>query len=350
MPLEHRGTFRPADVTLLLSDITGLLEPKPTEEREKLIQSGIHYAEMLPLEYRPSERYLAEYSRALENFAGETADAVARVSGKIYALKGGDVVLVSLARAGTPVGILIKRYLRRRYGADAPHYTISMVRGRGIDKTAMRYILDRHSIVDIQFIDGWTGKGTILRELSAALAEFTGRYDDRKLLAVLADPANITDMCGTHEDIPIASSFLNATVCGLMSRTVIRPDIGEDEFHGVAFFEELRADDKTYEFIERIESHMDLSAIDTSGCDEARRIAEEFGVADINFVKPGIGEATRVLLRRMPDMVLIAEDAEPRYIAHLIQLAEEKHVPVIRYPLRRYKACGIIKALTAPDL
>ena len=350
MPPENRGSFHPADVTLLLNDITGLLKPKPTEERERLIQGGVHYSEMLPLEYRPSERYLAEYARALESFARETADAVVGVSEKIYALKGGEVVLVSLARAGTPVGILIKRHMHRRYGVNAPHYTISMVRGRGIDKVAMRYILDRHHIADVQFIDGWTGKGAILRELSAALVEFTGGRNDRKLLAVLADPANITDMCGTHEDIPIASSFLNATVCGLMSRTVIRPGIGEDEFHGVAFFEELRADDKTYEFIERIESHMNSSAIDTSGSDEVRQIAEKFGVVDINFVKPGIGEATRVLLRRIPDMVLIAEDAEPRYIAHLIQLAVEKHVPVIRYPLRRYKACGIIKALTISDL
>ncbi|MDR3165357.1 MAG: cysteine protease StiP family protein [Synergistaceae bacterium] len=350
MPLENRGTFHPEDVTLLLNDITGLLEPKSTEEREKLIQSGVHYSEMLPLEYRPSERYLAEYSRALDSFAGETADAVVGAAEKIYARKGGEVVLVSLARAGTPIGILIKRYLRRRYGVNAPHYTISMVRGRGIDKAAMRYILDSRRIADVQFIDGWTGKGAILRELSAALVEFTGGHDDRKLLAVLADPANITDMCGTHEDIPIASSFLNATVCGLMSRTVVRLGIGEDEFHGVAFFEELRADDKTYEFIERIESRMGSYAVDTSGYNEARQIAEKFGVADINFVKPGIGEATRVLLRRMPDMILIAEDAEPRYISHIIQLAEEKHVPVIRYPLRQYKACGIIKALTISDL
>ena len=52
---------------------------------------------------------------------------------------------------------------------------------------------------------------------------------------------------------------------------------------------------------------------------------------------------------KIPDMVLIAEDAEPRYVAHLVQLAEEKRVPFVRYPLCRYKACGIIKALT-PDL
>lgn len=347
MPIENRGTFRAEDVTLLLTDITGKLDPKPAEERERLIQSGVHYSEMLPLEYKPSERYITEYYRALDGFANETAEAVKTVAEKIYIEKRRSVVLVSLARAGTPVGILIKRYLYHKYGINTPHYTISIVRGRGIDTAAMKYILERHSVNDIQFIDGWTGKGAILGELSTAVCAFMGEQNKRSLLAVLADPANITDICGTHEDIPIASSFLNSTVCGLMSRTVIRPGSSADEFHGVAFYDDLQTEDKTYEFIERIESCIDIS--DISGLDEVHKIAEQFEIADINFIKPGIGEATRVLLRRIPDMVLIAEDTESRYVSHLIQLAEEKHVPVIRYPLRRYKACGIIKALT-PDL
>lgn len=344
---ENGGTFLREDVTVLLNDITGTIEPKPAEEREKLIQSGVHYSEMLPLEYKPSERYLAEYYRALDGFAAETAQAVAAVSEKIYLTKGAGAVLVSLARAGTPAGILIKRYLRRAYGINVPHYTISIVRGRGIDKAAMRIILKEHPAYGIQFIDGWTGKGAILGELAEAAREFTGEQDKRSLLAVLADPANITDMCGTHEDIPIASSFLNSTVCGLMSRTVMRPGIGEYELHGVAYYNELLSEDRTYEFIERIEKR--FGSPEASGIDEVVEIALKFQIGDINFIKPGIGEATRVLLRRVPDMVLIAENAPPRHVAHIIQLAEEKRVPVVRYPLRRYAACGIIKALT-PDL
>ena len=346
MRLEHRGTFRPDDVTLLLRDITGLLEPKPAEERERLIQSGVHYSEMLPLEYNPSELYIAAYCHALENFAHETANAVMSVADKIYCAKREKTVLVSLARAGTPIGVLIKRYLQRKYNLYVPHYTISIVRGRGIDTVAIQYILQRHSVEDIQFVDGWTGKGAILEELSAAMRLYMGDHNKRMLLAVLADPANITDMCGTNEDIPIASSFLNATVCGLMSRTAIRPGMGVDELHGVVFYEDLLGEDRTYEFIERIEKCFHISEI--QGMDEVREIAEKFDVGDINFIKPGIGEATRVLLRRIPDMVLIAENAATRDVAHIVQLAEEKHVPVIRYPLRRYKACGIIKTLV-PD-
>lgn len=364
---EGKGSFLADDVMLLFNDITGMLEPKSSEERERLIQSGIHYSEMLPLEYKPSERYLTEYYRTLDSFAYETAGAVMTVAEKIYREKGDNVVLVSLARAGTPVGVLIKRYLRLAHGISAPHYTISIVRGRGIDKTAMRIILEKHPVTDIQFVDGWTGKGAILGELSSAIKEFICEQNDRKILAVIADPANITDMCGTHEDIPISSSFLNSTVCGLMSRTVIRSGISADELHGVAFYDELRSEDRTYEFIERIEKHFDISktaaiAVEESlkthrtgrnrlfmGVDEVRGISDKYQIHDFNFIKPGIGETTRVLLRRVPDMILIAEDAQPQYVAHLIQLAEEKQVPVVRYPLRCYKACGIIKALT-PDL
>ena len=372
-----RGTFRPDDVALLLTDITGTIAPKPAEERERLIQGGVHYSEMLPLESEPSPRYVAEYRRALGCFAEETALAVAAVAEKIYAAKGKGAVLVSLARAGTPAGVLAKRYLRRMHGFDAPHYAVSIVRGRGIDAAAMRHILARHPAADVQFIDGWTGKGAILDELHRAARAYFGEQDKRRLLAVVADPANVTDMCGTREDIPIASSFLNSAACGLMSRTIVRPGIGPDEFHGVAFFEEFRGQDRTYEFIEHIEGYFarpdalrppaggqpncapgpkdgpplcaPSPADAAQGADEVRGIAERFGIADTNFVKPGIGETTRVLLRRVPDMVLIAENAERKYISHLIQLAQEKRVPVVRYPLRRYRACGIIKTL-APDI
>ena len=49
-----RSTFRPEDVELLLKDITGLVEPLPSNIRERHIQNGVHYCEMLPLEYKPS--------------------------------------------------------------------------------------------------------------------------------------------------------------------------------------------------------------------------------------------------------------------------------------------------------
>ena len=157
------STYQSQDVTILLKDITGLVTPLGTREREARIQSGVHYSEMLPLEYEPSQAYLDAYFDALRRYAGLTAEAVARAAEQIWAEKGERCALVSLARAGTPIGILMRRYLRGRYGADVPHYTISIIRGRGIDRNAMAYLLNRHAPGDIQFVDGWTGKGAIQR-------------------------------------------------------------------------------------------------------------------------------------------------------------------------------------------
>jgi hypothetical protein len=353
-------TFLPGDVTLLLKDVTGMIQPLPAETREARIQSGVHYSEMLPTEKEPSEAYLAAYLFALEHFAGQTAAAMIRLCDRVYRKKGGDAVLVSLARAGTPIGILLKRCFERRYGISPRHYTISIIRGKGIDTNAMDYLLSRYEARRLQFVDGWTGKGAISAQLSAALADYSDIAVNRDTLAVLSDPANITDVCGTHEDILIASSCLNSTVCGLMSRTILNRDIiGESDFHGVTCYQELRDFDRTYEFIDRIDREMirqmpqknldnadEVDMPNGDGLAEVQEIARRFGIRDINFVKPGLGETVRVLLRRVPQVVLIAEHAEPRYIAHILTLAKEKNVTVMNYPLVRYKACGIIKDLS----
>lgn len=344
------GTYRPQDVTILLKDISGLVEPLGTKEREALIQSGRHYSSMLPIEYEPSEKYLQTYFDALNRYSKITAAAVARVSEKIFVDKGNDVVLVSLARAGTPVGILIKHYLEKNFPCEVAHYTISIIRGIGIDKNAMKFILARHKPEAIQFVDGWTGKGAIQRELSHAMKDFP---EVNAGLAVLSDPAGVAEKCGTHEDFLIASSCLNSTVSGLLSRTFLRSDIiGANDFHGAAFYSELSDKDLTYQFIDAIEKNFEApaeikdSAVEmNSGLAEVKKIAADFKIDDINLIKPSIGEATRVLLRRLPDKVLVHSLSDEEHLGHLYQLAKEKGAPLEVYPLKNYKACGLIRRL-----
>ena len=105
------GTYLDDDVEVLLKDISGLVKPLGTEERERLIQSGIHYSEMLPLEYEPTDDYMELYKLALDKYARITADSVGNVAEQILNEKEDKAVIVSLARAGTPIGILIKRYI-----------------------------------------------------------------------------------------------------------------------------------------------------------------------------------------------------------------------------------------------
>ena len=331
-----RTTYKKEDVELLLKDITGLVKPQSTQEREQLIQQGRHYCEMLPIEYSPSEAYMEAYETALKVFADSTSEAVGVLADKIMEEKGRSVVLVSLARAGTPVGILLKRYLRWKYGITVPDYSISIIR--------------RYRPEDMLFVDGWIGKGAILSELRKAVADFPGVSPE---LAVLADPANVTKLCGTHEDILIPSSCLNCTVSGLVSRTFLRDDIiGETDFHGAVYYGELEAQDLSYAFISEIQSRFqkEYSQKDTGdsgqGLDEVLRIGREFKIEDVNLIKPGIGETTRVLLRRVPWKVLVHEKyMGDKALEHILRLAKEKNVPVQTYPLKNYKACGIIKKL-----
>ena len=320
-----RSSYSDEDVILLLKDITGMVQPQPTEEREKLIQAGKHYSEMLPVEYVPTEKYMQVYREALKNYAKPVALAVGRLADKIIEKKGQDIVLVSLARAGIPIGILVKRYIAKKYQVNVPHYSISIIRGRGIDDNAMKYLLSRYEPGQLLFVDGWIGKGAILNELKKDLAQYEGASSD---IAVIADPANLTELCGTHDDILIPSSCLNSTVSGLISRTFLRSDIiGKDDFHGAVYYGELKDSDLSYEFIHTIEN--------------------EFEIDDINLIKPGIGEATRVLLRRVPWRILIDEryKGDPQ-LGHLVRLAEEKNVPIQYYPMKHYKCCGIIKKMS----
>lgn len=345
-----RTSYQEEDVVLLLKDITGLVQPQPTEERERLIQAGRHYCEMLPIEYVPTRTYMDAYRGALSVFSKPTADAVGTLADKIMEKRGPNVVLVSLARAGIPIGILLKRYIKQKYDVRVEHYAISIIRGKGIDRNAMKYLLERYAPETLLFVDGWIGKGAILGELRKEIEGYPGVSPE---IAVLADPANVTELCGTHEDILIPSSCLNCTVSGLVSRTFLRDDIiGEEDFHGAVYYGEMQEADLSYDFIEHIEREFAMKhdrnymPAEGHGIDEVRRIADRFGVADINFIKPGIGETTRVLLRRVPWKVLVDERyAGDPSLVPVIRLAEEKHVPVEYYPLCHYKTCGIIKKI-----
>ena len=348
--LNLRPSYSEEDGIRLLKDITGIVSPQSTEEREKLIQSGKHYSEMLPIEYVPTEKYMKVYYEALESYSKTVAEAVGKLSDKIIENKGREVVLVSLARAGIPIGILVKRYIRYKYSIDVPHYSISIIRGRGIDDNAMKFLLGKYRPEQLLFVDGWIGKGAILNELKKDIEAYKGVSSD---IAVIADPANVTELCGTHEDILIPSSCLNSTVSGLVSRTFLRSDIiGKDDFHGAVYYGELADSDLSYDFINAIEKEFSMEnnddgiVIEGQGIDEVREIGKVFGVDDINLIKPGIGEATRVLLRRVPWKVLIDQryKGDPQ-LGHLVRLAEEKNVPVEYYPLTHYKCCGIIKKI-----
>ena len=117
----------------------------------------------------PAPEYQQLFATALAESAGRLAHAVGVVTELVLDRRGPGVVLASLARAGTPVGILMRRWAEYAHGLDVPHYAVSIVRGRGIDRVALRHLAGHHDPSAVMFVDGWTGKGAIARELAAAL-------------------------------------------------------------------------------------------------------------------------------------------------------------------------------------
>ncbi|MDT0542434.1 phosphoribosyltransferase [Streptomyces lonegramiae] len=360
LPEPLRGpafsSYAPDEVGWLLQDFSDVTLEAPTEEREEAIQSGgAHYAESLPVEYQPTEEYQALFRAALTASAARIARAVGAVTETVLAERSPRPVLVSLARAGTPVGVLMRRWARHTHGLDLPHYAISIVRGRGIDTTALRWLADRHDPADVVFVDGWTGKGAITRELAEAVRPYPG-FDPR--IAVLADPGRCVDTYGTRDDFLIPSACLNSTVSGLISRTVLRADlVGPDDFHGGKFYRELAGADVSGLFLDTVAARFDevadqvaadakeLAAADRTptweGWAAVERISEEYGIHDVNLVKPGVGETTRVLLRRVPWKILAARGAGAD-LAHVRLLAEQRGVPVEEVDGLPYSCVGLI--------
>jgi hypothetical protein len=342
------GSYPARDVAWLLTDLSHARLEAPTEEREEAIQAGrAHYAESLPVEYQPGADYQRLFQAALDASAARLAHGVGLITELILAERGRDAVLVSLARAGTPIGILVRRWAKFAHGLELPHYAISIVRGRGIDPVALHYLAARHDPARVMFVDGWTGKGAITRELTEAVAAHEaatgqGFPDD---VAVVADPGRCVRIFGTRDDYLVPSACLNSTVSGLVSRTVLNDElIGPGDFHGAKFYAELGAADVSGRFLEAVCARFgevadrvasDWPAVagadrtpDWSGWAAVRRIGEEHGIANLNLIKPGVGETTRVLLRRVPWKILARADAGAE-LAHIRLLAEERGVPVV---------------------
>ncbi|MCT7356880.1 TRSP domain-containing protein, partial [Streptomyces sp. 15-116A] len=366
LPEPLRGpafsSYAPEEVGWLLQDLSDVTLEAPTEEREEAIQSGgAHYAESLPVEYQPTEQYQELYHAALDASAARIAHAVGVVTETVLAERSPRPVLVSLARAGTPVGILMRRWAQYRHQLDLPHYAVSIVRGRGIDANALRWLAEHHDPRDVVFVDGWTGKGAITRELAQAVEEFekthgvTG-FDPE--IAVLADPGSCVRTYGTREDFLIPSACLNSTVSGLISRTVLRADlVGPNDFHGAKFYRELASSDVSVAFLDAVAARFpevtdaacaqakELLATDRTptweGWAAVERISEEYGIHDVNLVKPGVGETTRVLLRRVPWKVLARAGAGSD-LDHVRLLAGQRGVPVEEVAELPYTCVGLI--------
>jgi len=345
------GSYAPEDVTFLLKPAAVALTD--VAEKEALIQSGArHYSEMLSEERLPDARYLALYEAALARNAGRLKMDIAALAEAITARPetAASCTIISLARAGTPIGVLLRRALAAR-GMDVAHYSVSIIRGRGIDRVALAHIARARGTADAVFVDGWTGKGAITQELEASLAD--GATGFAPFLAVVADPAGCASLAATAEDYLIPSGILGAIASGLVSRSVLSETlVGEGEFHACRYLAEHAPHDRSRAFIAAVEAaapqsgHLGWSSQAAAASRAASHalvesLMAEFAVTNVNRIKPGIAEATRAVLRRLPQAVFV-RDRQDEEVAHLLHLADQMQIPVQQRELGNYRAVTLI--------
>jgi len=340
-----KSSYLESDVRILHTDIKSRIIPMELEDREEIIKNGVKPYELLAYETTPSDEDEKIYNLSLELFSQKIANAIQLVSEKIYLAKGKKLVLVSLARAGISISVLIKRFLEKKYNIKIYHYSLSVIGTMNIDFNALDYIVNKHGSDKIQFVDGWTGKGSVQKTLKKGLSCYPNIDNN---LAVLCDPGYFADLAGTHGDILVPSATLNSTTSGLLSRAVYNKSIiDENEFFGAVFFSELSTRDKTYDFIDKISSLFDFTL--TSKCEKKavpntslifNSILYKYGIKDLHFIKPGLGETFRAINRKKPTLILINENNSV-VDKNLMLLLNQLSIKLEKYPLGNFGTCGI---------
>ena len=366
------GSYLPSEVTLLLDIVSAdsVNDISPTQ-KEALIQSGQrHYSDMLTLEKPPSATHEALYNQALAAGKQRMANDVTSLAFSLHQLfhacvsASQPLILVSLVRAGLPIGVLLQKALSdasASYALASQHYGVSIIRDRGLDPVALQYILQQHPHSPIVFVDGWTGKGAIYGELQRSLAQITDKRQQAQLfhqdngvipLVTLADPAGVAWLSASNDDWLMPASLLNSTVSGLISRTLYREP--SDGMHQAVYYDKLQPWDRSGDFIQTIDALRQQTSLPTpltgkllptfatqSVIDD---LATRFAINNRNRIKPTIAEATRAILRRDPECVLVNEMADGQDTALLRHLCEEKNIQLIAdASIAPYQAVTIIK-------
>ncbi|WP_201597186.1 cysteine protease StiP domain-containing protein [Psychrobacter vallis] len=372
------GSYLASDVTVLLDIVEkDAVADVPVNQKEALIQSGQrHYSDMLTLEQAPSAMHEQLYTQALAQGAIRAATDIADLAYTLHHVFQKDVndehplLLVSLVRAGLPIGVLLQRALAdssNNYALPSVHYGISIIRDRGLDPLALQMLLEAYPNSPIVFVDGWTGKGAIYQELARSLEVFSDPDHCNFAnifhqgagvipLLTLADPAGVAWLAASEEDWLIPSGLLNSTVSGLISRSLYsEPQSG---LHRSVFYDNLVEADHSLAFVDHIDAtRRNLTKAPQclpmfkqpryQTADLIDKLAAEYDITNRNRIKPTIAEATRAILRRDPERILLATANHPDTIL-LRHLCAQRNITmsVLGDKILPYQAITLIKQRT----
>ena len=223
------------------------------------------------------------------------------------------LLFVAILRAGVPIADWLCRLLP---GSVA--VSISLFSGLGIDRVALSKIRSDYPHRKVVFVDGWTGRGGVARELARLNAG---------PLAVLIDPWGIADFSGSFEDVLCPSAcFTGLTTLGF-SRTFYTDD-------QTCFSAYLLPSSYT---------RLDLITAWQSACpiDRLDPLPRPSRIEKSTDLRVHSNEVCRALINADPEMIyfLDSERYALQHYALVLALAELRSVPVVYYhqPLEYYQ-------------
>jgi hypothetical protein len=318
--MSFSGSYLPTDVDFLL-EIKDFKEISILE-KERLIQTGEkHYSEVLTEEMDFPSEYLELFSKIFTKNIHNVSSDIYTLSKYISSLH--KPVLISLARAGTPCGVLIKRTIKNWFNIDTCHYSISIK--HGVDASFL-------------FIDGWTGKGAIANQLEHSMSSYKNTLNYKFI--VLSDIAGVADVAARREDYIIPSSLLNSTISGLISRTIINTD--PNSYHQAKYYNQYQSKDFSLKYVNEVDQYISehinefknlpVQYFNQSNKDTYARFIKnmlgKYQISNGNYLKPGLGETTRMLIRRNPDFIVINENYMSS-LDHILLLCKIKNVKIL---------------------
>ena len=217
------GSYDPADVTFLLK--RGRAPRRPPiarqgaadpERRAPLFGDGAARDRAGRRLSGPLPRRSGPQRRAASRRIWSTSPARSRQSGS-------RIVLASLARAGTPIGVLLRRALGRLGVAAPPLFDQHHPRPR--HRRARRFAISPRGTIRATSCSSTAGPARARSPASCGAAWATGGWASRRSWPWSPIRRGQADLAATAEDYLIPSGILNAIVSGLVSRTILNDDL-----------------------------------------------------------------------------------------------------------------------------
>ena len=296
----------------------------PTEEREEAIQSGgAHYAESLPVEYQPSAAVPGSCSRPRSDAsAARIAEAVGAVTEIVLAERGPRAPCSSRWPApARPVGVLMRRWapararprpaaLRRLHRARPRHRRQrAALAGRPPrpGRRRVRRRLDRQGRHHPRTRRRAQG---VRRPRALRLRPGDrGARRPRLLRADLRHPRGLPHPLRLPQLHRLRADIAHRAACRPGRRrttSTARSSTANSPAPTSPRTSSTRSRARFDEVADAVAATRPRSCSPPTatptweGWAAVERISEEYGIHDVNLVKPGVGETTRVLLRRVP--------------------------------------------------